>query len=84
MRRDLEEMAELVEALESMKIHGKSGRCDMCPLYYPNGLIHDECMQIHHSMFDMVHYGGVQCRKVRDRKIEEIARYMLERSLKDE
>ena len=79
---DLEELEKLVETLRKIE----RGDCTRCPLYYDNHhIIADECdsfvMDIFNTMYTSVE---LHCRKVKDRKIDEVTRYMLERSLKGE
>ena len=83
--KDLEEMGELVRVLEKAKERdGGDGKCFMCPLHYDTTHVRDECLHIHRDMGVNLMIHDVQCRKVIDRKIEEVTRYMFERSLKDE
>ena len=79
---DLEGMGELVETLRKVEC----GACLSCPLYYENHFaLDDECDSIVMDMFNVM-YSSVElhCQKVLDKKIDEIIRYLLERSLKDE
>ena len=74
--KDLEGMAELVEAIKEVDY----GDCGNCPLFYIDyGVVDDECDQIHDSL-----PLGMDCGEIRKKKVDEIVTYILERSLKDE
>ena len=73
--KDLEEMVELVEVLNNINYHD----CNSCPLHYiDDTTIDDECVQIYKSL-----PSDMDCEEVRNKKIKEVIRYILERSLKD-
>ena len=70
---DLEEMGKLVDALRK----GFSN-CHNCPLSYDYTSL-DECTLIYRSLS-----GVIDCARIRNRKADEVVRYILERSLRDE
>ena len=71
---DLEGMGELIEVLKGLM----NRDCINCPLFYPWDYIADECMHIH-SDLNLSHFN---CRKIRDKKVDEIVEYIFERSLR--
>ena len=84
--KDLEELGELVRVLEEIRLSDIKGKCGMCPLYYPLTYAKDECDQIMMDMHNKSMYAAganiqYHCKKVLCRKIDEVTRYMLERSL---
>ena len=80
--KDLEELGELVEVLKRIE----RGHCGDCPLYYEHRfIVVDECDSLVMSIFNESKTDvKTHCRKVLDKKIEEVTTYIFERSLKGE
>ena len=76
---DLEEMSELIEALENLAY----GDCNGCPLFFSSKEIVDECGQIQDNIPNGNKFFAM-CKEVRAKKIDEVVRYIFERSLRDE
>ena len=73
---DLEEMSELIEAIREVDY----GDCDNCPLFYNNYTsIGDEC----DWMVQENDTGDTDCEYIRAKKIDEMVRYIFERSLRE-